>query len=92
MTIEALRQKPIGVLESRNFTLTNNGLEYEEQYYLVKGENGKYFVGFSEDGSCWSNPICEADMLELINNPNCSDSEAIDIYMMTPQLSCWIDN
>ena len=92
MTIEALRKKSTGVLESRSFTIKHNGHEYEEYYSLVKGNDGKYFIGFSDDGSYCSNTVCEEDMIHLINDTNYSDREAIDIYMQSPHLSCWIDD
>ena len=92
MTIEALRQKPIGVLESRTFTIKHNGQVYEEHYCLVKDKNGKYFIGFSDDGSYCSDTVCEEDMVHLINDKNYSDREAIDIYMQSPHLSCWMDD
>lgn len=92
MTIEALRQKSEGVLESRSFTLQHKGKEYEEHYYLVKGKEEKYYIGFSDDGSYCSNTVCEEDMVHLINDKNYSDREAIDIYIQSPHLSCWMDN
>lgn len=92
MTIEVLRQKHIGVLESRGFTIKHNGKEYKEHYTLAKGKNGKYFIGFSDDGSYCSNTVCEEDMVNLINDTNYSDREAIEIYMQSPHLSCWMDD
>lgn len=92
MTIEALRQKPVGVLESRSFTFQHKGKEYEESYYLVKGKAGKYYIGFSRDGSNCSNLVYEEEMVNLINNKEFSDNEAMDIYMLSPQMTCWMDD
>ena len=52
MTTEKLQQKPIGVLETRSFIIKHNGHEYEEHYSLVKGKDGKYFIGFSSSRNC----------------------------------------
>ena len=46
MTIEVLRQKPVGVLETRSFTIKYKEREYEEEYSFVKGKDGRYFIGF----------------------------------------------
>jgi len=90
MTIEELRQKPIGVLERRSFTIKAKGSVYEEHYSLVKGKDGKYYIGFSENGSYCSSIVREEDMLELLNDEELSFREAMDIYMQSPQLSCWM--
>jgi len=90
MTIEALRQNPIGVLERRSFTIKAKGSEYEEHYFLVKGKEGKYYIGFSENGGYCSSIVREEDMLELLNDEELSFREAMDIYMQSPQLSCWM--
>ena len=92
MTIETLQDQPIGVLESRIFTLNYTGHKHEEHYYLVKGHDSKYFIGFSTDGTYCSNIISEEYMLYLINSKDCSDKEALGIYITSPQLSCWIDD
>lgn len=92
MTIETLRQKPEGVLESRSFTLQYKGKEYEETYYLVKGKLDKYYIGFSRNGSYCSNLVYAEEMVNFINNKELSDSEAMDIYMLSPQLTCWMDD
>lgn len=91
MTAEELHQKPIGVLERRSFTIKRNGHDFEALYYLVKSKAGKYFIGFSDDGSYCSNVVSENDMVNLINNKNYSDREAIDIYLQSPHLSCCMD-
>lgn len=91
MTIEALRQKPIGVLETRSFTLKHKDCEYEEDYCLVKGKDGKYFIGFSDDGSYCSERVSEKDMVQLLNDEELSNGWAWDIYMQSPHLSCWMD-
>ena len=90
MTVEALRQKPTGVLERRSLTINHDGKKYEEHYFLGKCENGMYFIGFSDDGNYCSNIVCEECMVKLINDKNHSDREAFDIYMISPQLSCWM--
>jgi len=92
MTIETLRQKPIGVLERRSFIIEHKGKKYEEHYSLVKGENGKYYIGFSDNGSYCSNTVCEKDMLRFMNDEKCSAGEAMDIYFQSPHLSCWMDD
>ena len=92
MTIEELRQKPIGVLEKRSFTLIVNDREYEENYFLAKGKDGVYFIGFSDDGSYCSRYGNEESIIRLLNNKELSDEEAFDIYMQSPHLSCWMDD
>lgn len=91
MTIETLRQKNIGVLETRRFTIKVNDCDYEEDYFLVKGKDGNYFIGFIDDGSDCSRRVRETDMVQLLNDKELSDAEAIDIYMQSPHLSCWMD-
>ena len=91
MTAEKLRQKPIGILERRSLTINYNNHKFEEHYSLVKSKTGKYFIGFSDDGSYCSNVVSENEMVNLINNRNYSDREAIDIYMQSPNLSCCMD-
>lgn len=90
MTLELLRQKPIGVLECRKITINAKGLEDTSHYFLIKGKNNKYFIGFSEDASYCCRGITEKDMLELLNDEDLSFIEAMDIYMQSPHLSCWI--
>lgn len=91
MTIQALRKKPVGVLETRSFTLKVDNCEYEEEYFLVKGKDGKYFIGFSDDGTYCSRRLREEEMAQLLNDEKLSAAEAIDIYMQSPHLSCWMD-
>ena len=91
MTAEKLRQRPIGILEIRSFTINQNNHKFEEHYSLVKSKTGKYFIGFSDDGSYCSSVVSENEMVNLINNKNYSDREAIDIYMQSPNLSCCMD-
>lgn len=91
MTIEDLRQKPVGVLEERSFFISYKGDEYEEHYFLGKLDNGEYFIGFSDDGCYCSHFVCEKDMVKMINNKALSDEEAYDIYFSDPHLSCWMD-
>lgn len=90
MTTKDLRQRPIGVLETRSFTIKVDDSEYEEYYSLVKGKDGKYFIGFSDDGSYCSSTVNEEDMVQLLNDEELSATEALDIYMQSPQLSCWM--
>lgn len=90
MTIEALHQKPVGVLERRSFTMEARGSKYEEYYFLVKGKENKYFIGFSEDGNYCSRKVNEEYMLEMLNDEEMSGGEAMDIYMESLQLSCWM--
>lgn len=90
MTTEKLQQKPIGVLETRSLTIKHNGHEYEEHYSLVKGKDGKYYIGFSDDGSYCSSTVNAEDMVQFFNDEKLSAAEALDIYMKSPQLSCWM--
>ncbi len=91
MTLETLRQMPVGTLEKRSFTMESNCSKHEEFYFLVKCRANKYFIGFSEDGMYSSSIVSEEHMLKLINDEELSSGEAIDIYLSSPQLSCWID-
>ena len=91
MTLEALRQKPVGVLETRSFTFKYKENEYEEEYSLGKWKDGKYFIGFSDDGSYCSERVSEQDMVQLLNDKESSDRWAWEIYMQSPHLSCWMD-
>lgn len=91
MTIEDLRQKPVGVLEVRTLSIIHKGSEYEEPYFLGKLENGKYLICFSNDGCYCSKSVCEVDMLKMINDKEISNLIANDIYFLSPQLSCWMD-
>lgn len=91
MTLEALRQKPVGVLETRSFTFKYKEREYEEEYSLVKGKDGRYFIGFSDDGSYCSERVSEKDMVQLLNDKESSDRWAWEIYIQSPHLSCWMD-
>ena len=91
MTIESLRQKPVGVLEKRSIIIKHKGKEYEEHYYLGKLDGDRYFVGFSDDGCYCSQMVSENYMVHMINNKESSDEEACDIYFQDPHLSCWID-
>ena len=90
MTIKELRLKPIGWSETRSFTMQHYDSECKEYYSLGKREDGKYFVGFSDDGSYCSSIVSEKYMIELINDENLSAQEALEIYMQSPQLSCWM--
>ena len=92
MTIETLQQKPEGLLDIRSFTWRYKGKKYKENYYLVKGKSNKYYIGFSINGSYCSELVCAEEMVNLINNKELSDSEAMDIYMSMPQLTCWMDD
>ena len=91
MTKEELKKKKIGVIEERSFTIKYNNGEIEEHYYLVKKDNDRYFVSFSEDANYCSTKVSEEHMVELINNKEASNDVAVDIYMQSPQLNCWID-
>ena len=91
MTREALRHKPVGVLEKRSIIIKYKGKEYEEYYWLGKLGDDRYFIGFSDDGCYCSHFVCEKDMVKMINNKSFSDGEAYDIYFLDPHLSCWMD-
>ena len=91
MTAETLRSKPIGVLETRSFSFENKGEKYEESYCLVKLEDEKYYIGFSEDGSYCSQKVGIEDMAKMINDKEFSDSVASDIYFLDVHLSGWLD-
>ena len=90
MTIEELWQKPVGVLEVRSFTIEHKGMEYQEYYFLGKRNDGKYFIGFSEDGCYCSELACEEDMVKLIDDERFSSNWAASIYFHDPNLSSWI--
>lgn len=90
MTIKELRQKPIGVLETREFIIKADDHEYKDDYYLVKVKDDRYFIGFSDDRSYCSNRVSEERMVHLINDKESSDGEAAEIYFSSPQLSCCI--
>lgn len=84
MTIEELRQKTAGVLETRSFNLDGS----EENYFLVKNKDGLYFIAFSPQGRGYdSRYVIESDMVKLINSKCTSDNMARDIYFLCPQLS-----
>lgn len=91
MTIEALRKKPVGVLEHRSFTFKYDGQEYEEHYVLGK-RNSRYYIGFEEDGTVCSDIVSEEEMVNLLKDKEYSDREAMEIYMESPQLSCWMED
>ena len=85
MTIEELRQKPEGVLDTRSITLDDKS---EECYFLGKKKDGKYFIAFSPQGGGYgSRNVIETDMVKLINDKYLSDNAACDIYHLCPQLS-----
>ena len=90
MTIKELRQKPVGWSETRSFTIQRDNSESKEYYSLGKRKDGKYFVGFSDDGTYCSSIVSEKYMVELLNDENLSAQEAWDVYMQSPQLSCWM--
>ena len=90
MTIEELRQKPVGVLETRRFPLMHKGKKFEEEYYLVKDKDSKYYIGFSDDASYCSERVYENDMILLLNDEECSNMWAWEIYIRDPHLSCWM--
>ena len=87
MTIDELRQKPPGVLETRNIIINEQGNEFESYYWLGKLNDGEYFIGFSETGSYCSYIATEECMLEMINNKDLSDIAASEIYFESPHLS-----
>ena len=60
-------------------------------YCLGKPKEGKYFLGFSDDGSYCSNFLTEKSMLRCLNSKYSSDSLACDIYFTDPHLSFWMD-
>ena len=91
MTTEELRRHPLGVLAIRSIFIGHEGNTFEETYWLGKCEKGKYFIGFSEDGSYCSRIICEENMLKMINNEKFSSSIASSIYFQEPNLSAWIN-
>lgn len=91
MTIEELRQKPVGVLEKRTFTFKYKKNEYEESFYLIKLQEGWYFIGFSDDASYCSERISEETMVLLLNDVEYSKTWAFDIYLQDSHLSCWMN-
>lgn len=88
MTLDQLKSKPTGILAERSFDIFYKGWRDEEHYYLVKGEDDKYFIGFDEHGYC-SKIVGEESMLELLNDERASIRVASDIYYSNPQLSIW---
>lgn len=90
MVIEELHQKKVGVILQRDIVVRANDGERKESYYLVKCSHKKYFIGFSEDGAEGRNFVSEDMMLNMINDEALSMQEAMDIYVQTPQLSCWM--
>ena len=88
MTIEELRNKPEGVIETGYITV-QDGVELD--YYLGKGFDitgkPKYFIGFSPYGNYCSHKLSEKVFLELVNNPRLAIQEAVWIYMESPHLS-----
>ncbi len=91
MTLEELREMPAGVIDTRSFILNADGIETEEFYCIGKTKDGKYFIGFSDDGSYCSTFIREKDMLRYIDDKHSTDSTACDIYFTDPHLSFWMD-
>lgn len=92
MTITELRKKPIGVLMTRSFTMKHNWNEYQETYFLGKCSSKLYFIGFSSDGYYCCQNVDEKTMAELINDEQLSSRFALDIFMLSPQLSCYLDD
>ena len=87
MTIEELRNKPEGVIETGY--IVRDGVELD--YYLGKGFDitgkPKYFIGFSPYGNYCSHKLSEKDFLAQVNNPKLARLEAVRIYMESPHLS-----
>ena len=83
ITLEELRQRPIGVVETRCVEINGK----QEEYYLVKHAEDVYSIGFSEDGTYCSHTFGESTMLIRLNDRKSSDSEAIEIYVTDPHLS-----
>ena len=100
MTIEELRQKPVGWLDKRvlkiKYKSNSSSKRFkmtEEEYYLgkIEGKRGDtYFIGFLETGFRYSNILTETEMLELINDNHKSNSYAMDVYLSHPELSEWL--
>lgn len=86
MTVEELRQKPVGVLATRKFTINRTR---EQKYYLVKAED-EYFVSFSATVDDYSHCVSAKDMVEYMNCKELSDNRAFALYIETPQLSWWL--
>ena len=90
MTIEELRNKPEGVIET-GYIIMRDGVELKLDYYLGKGFDitgkPKYFIGFSPYGNYWSHKLSEKDFLAQVNNPQLARLEAVRIYMESPHLS-----
>ena len=88
MTIEELRNKPEGVIETGYITV-QDGVKLD--YYLGKGfdKTGKpkYFMDFSPYGNYCIHKLTEKVFLELVNNPRLAIQEAVWIYMESPHLS-----
>ena len=83
MTLEELRKKPIGMLEERSIEI--DGVQV--YYYLVKLAVDRYWIGYSEDGTYCTQGFDESTMLTMLNDRQCSDGEAIEIYVTDPHLS-----
>ena len=83
MTLEELREKPIGILEKRHIEI--DGVQID--YYLGKLADNRYFLGYSEEGDYCSRGFGELTMLTRLNDRQSSDDEAIEIYVTDPHLS-----
>lgn len=88
MTLEELRQKTVGVLATRKFTINNT---CEKTYYLVKTED-EYLVSFSDTGEYYAQCVRAKTMVEYMNDKELADSAAFALYIETPQLSCWLND
>ena len=89
MTIEDLRNHPVGKIVKRVLEVKYQGTKHEATYYLGKSASN-YFIGFSEDGNYCSNLVSEEYMVKLLEDSKKSDEAAADIYFTSPQLCCWM--
>ena len=83
ITLKALRQMPIGVLETRWIEIDGK----QQEYYLVKLSETLYSIGFSKDGISYSHIFGDSTMLTMMNYRQLSDNRAIEIYVTDPHLS-----
>lgn len=63
ITIEELRAKTFGVLETREFRYQDD----VSTYFLAKQKDGSYTIGFSETGTYCAERVNENIMVNLID-------------------------
>ena len=91
MTKDELRRLPASIISKRKLVVGFEGKKHEETYYLLKKDNIKYYVSFSEDGSSLSQMITEDFMIKAINDEELSSNVALDIFAQDVHLYCMID-